>query len=291
MLGLLLKQYFNIHCHELVGLNREDSDNGNKLYKVIADEGVFFLKEIPNHSLRDDLDLVFHELDKCNPQKVILVRPLKSSEGRFVVNIDEKMMMLFPFVEHTVLANDKKVDLIALLESLENFFEHTRRVVFPTDPRKNYQGWFARAGSRLEGIVGAHPFLDKFTNYHENRLRELQFECGSVHFDLNPYNVWIDLDGKFLFSDFDNAQVAAYAKDIFDCTSRFLEVNENGVFIKNSDLIKIYSFSKKYVPNLIETDVNFLLVRPKLGELFDPNSKYTREDVVKRLNFLNEFLS
>ena len=284
----LLHEIYGLNVQEIIPHSRKDSGNDNDLFKVLGDGKEYFLKEIPGHSKRGDLDLIYRELNKCVLDKSKLVLPIKSLQGKYLVNVKDKEVMLYPYISHKVF-NEVNVDLHRTFEVLEDLFNGFKKILIPAHPFKTYNNWFERGPIQIRKKVDHHKFLDLFENFIRTRFTELNFEIGNTHFDLNPFNIWLDDERNILISDFDNAQVAAYAKDIFDTCSKYVEVSSDGVRIEESDLEKIFSFSKKYISNIEHRDLKFLLLRPKLGNLFDPKSNYSEKELIKKMDDLFDF--
>lgn len=286
----LLNEAYHINVQKIEHLSRKDTGNDNALFKVIESQNEYFLKEIPGHSLREDIDFIYSELAKCELSKSKMVLPLTTFDGKYQVNINDKYMMLYDFVEHKVL-DEVDIEVDRILEFIDDLFCGLEKVDIPNHPFKTYRNWFDRGVFQLKKKVPKHKFLDLFEDYTKTRLHELDLVIGNTHFDLNPFNIWIDSNEDILISDFDNAQIAAYAKDIFDACSKFVEVSDVGVLVSDSDLEKVLEFSKKYVSNIEKSDVKYLLTRPKLGNLFDPKSNITEKELSSRMNDFYEFCS
>jgi Ser/Thr protein kinase RdoA (MazF antagonist) len=286
----ILSEAYGLSVQEASSMSRKDAGNDNDLYKIIASEGEYFLKEIPGHSKREDTESIYSELSKCKLSKSRMVLPLKSNDGKYLVSINDKDMMLYPFVEHRVL-NEMDIEIDQILEVLEDLFNGFSKINIPKHPFKTYNNWFERGVSQLRKKVSNHKFLDLFEDYINTRFLELDFKIGNTHFDLNPFNIWVDNNNDILLSDFDNVQIAAYAKDIFDACSKFVKVSSKGVELSESNLEMIFKFSKKYITNIEIRDVKYLLTRPKLGNLFDPRSGYSDEELKKKIDDFFEFCS
>lgn len=284
----VLSEAYGLNIQKVSSLSRKDAGNDNDLYKVLASEGEYFLKEIPGHSKRDDTESIYTELCKCELSKSVMVLPLRSSEGKYLVRINEKDMMLYKFVDHKVL-NEVDVEIDRILEVLDDLFKAFSKIKIPKHPFKTYNNWFERGVSQLRKRVADHKFLDLFEDYISTRFLELDFKIGNTHFDLNPFNIWLDNNNDILLSDFDNAQIAAYAKDIFDACSNFMDISGDGVELSDSNLERIYEFSKKYISNIELRDVKYLLTRPKLGNLFDPKTNYSDGELTNRMDGLYHF--
>jgi len=285
-----LSEAYGLSVQEASSISRKDAGNDNDLYKIITSEGEYFLKEIPGHSKREDTESIYSELWKCKLSKSSMVLPLKSQSGKYLVRINDKDMMLYRFVEHKVL-NEIDIGIDSLLEVLEDLFDGFSKINLPKHPFKTYNNWFERGISQLRKKVADHKFLDLFEDYTSTRFTELDFKIGNVHFDLNPFNIWICDKNDIIISDFDNAQIAAYAKDIFDACSKFLNVSSDGVHLSPSNLEMIFNFSRKYISNIEIRDVKYLLIRPKLGNFFDPKSGYSDEELKKRMDDFFDFCS
>tara|TARA_R110002072_G_scaffold64203_1_gene159071 strand:+ start:47173 stop:48048 length:876 start_codon:yes stop_codon:yes gene_type:complete len=286
----ILSEVYGLSVLEVSSLSRKDAENDNDLYKIITSEGEYFLKEIPGHSKREDTESIYTELCKCKLSKSRMVLPLKSHDGKYLVSIIDKDMMLYRFVEHRVLS-EIDIETDRILDVLEDLFNGFSKINIPKHPFKTYNNWFERGVSQLRKKVPGHNFLDLFEDYTNTRFLELDFKVGNAHFDLNPFNIWVDDNNDILLSDFDNAQIAAYAKDIFDACSRFVKVSNEGVELSESNIEMIFKFSKKYISNIEIRDVKYLLTRPKLGNLFDPKSDYSDEELTKKMDDFFEFCS
>jgi thiamine kinase-like enzyme len=212
-----------------------------------------------------------------------MVLPLKSKEDKFLVEINGKELMLYLFVEHKVF-DEVDIEINKVLEVLNELFDTLAEIQIPVHPFKTYNNWFERGVSQLRKKIKGHTFLDQFEEYFNGRFTELEFLIGNTHFDLNPFNIWLNNKNKIFISDFDNAQVGAYAKDIFDICSKYVTVSNGGVNINEKDLDAIFNFSKRYIKNISIRDVRYLLVRPKLGPLFDPKSNLTEIEIFKKLD-------
>lgn len=71
--------------------------------------------------ISNDLEFIYSELSKCKSTKFKMVPPIKSTEGKFLVCINEKDFMLYNYIEHNVFKEvDVKIDL--LLDTLESLF-------------------------------------------------------------------------------------------------------------------------------------------------------------------------
>lgn len=285
-----LNQTYDLDVQSIEPFSRKDSGNDNELYKIIDSQNEYFLKEIPNHSQREDIDSLYSELTKCELNKSDMVLPLMTKEGKYLSLNNDKNMMLYNYVPHKVL-NEVDVELDRILEVLEDLFSAFQKIEIPRHPFKTYNNWFERGAIQLRKKVSKHIFLDLFEDYTKTRLSELNLIIGNTHFDLNPFNIWIDENESILISDFDNAQIAAYAKDIFDACSNFVKISQEGIQVSESDLEKILEFSKKYVTNIDERDVRFLLTRPKLGNLFDPKSSFSEKELSSNMDDFYEFCS
>lgn len=284
----VLSKTFGLNIQEITYLSRHDTGNDNELFKIITSEGIYFLKEIPSHSEREDIGFIYSELAKSEFAKSRIVLPLTTLEGKFLVEINEKSMMLYDFIHHKVL-NEVDIEVERILEVLGDLFSSLEKIEIPQHPFKNYNNWFERGVSQLRKKVSNHKFLDLFENYTKARLPELDLVIGNTHFDLNPFNIWLDENENILISDFDNAQVAAYAKDIFDACSKFVTMSQAGIKVSESDLDKILKFSKKYISNIDDRDIRFLLTRPKLGYLFDPKSNFSEKELTSKMDDFYEF--
>lgn len=286
----ILSEIYDLNVQKISPLSRKDTGNDNDLYKIITNEGEYFLKEIPEHSKREDTELIYSELCKCKLSKSKMVLPLKSHEGKYQISINEKNMMLYHFVEHRVF-NEVDIDINEILIVLEDLFNGFSKINIPNHPFKTYNNWFERGVSQLRKKVPEHKFLESFEEYSRTRFLDLNFKIGNTHFDLNPFNIWVDDHRHFLLSDFDNVQVAAYAKDIFDACSKFVKSSSEGVELSESNLEEILKFSKKYITNIEIRDVKYLLTRPKLGNLFDPKSGYSNQELTKKMDDYFDFCS
>lgn len=286
----LLSIQYNLNITAITELARLDASNGNKLFKVEAGRHSFFLKEIPEHSKSAELDHIYHELHTCRPQSFKMILPLKNKEGHFLLKTGDQEMMLYPFVEHMVLA-EVNLELKRILQMLNELFTVMKPLDLCAHPFKTYQNWFLRGPAQLGQKVGDHQILHTLKKFTDKRFEQLQFKSGNIHGDLNPYNIWTNEEGELFVTDIDNAQNSAFMKDIFDSCGKFLRLTVNEASISESELEDIFIFAQEYCANLTREDVKFLLVRPKLGALFDPNSKFSIKDVIAQLNHLNTFLT
>lgn len=274
---------FHIHVTKMETLLRSDSGNGNEMYIVNAREGNFVLKEIPGHSLSGNLETIFSELQKANPKKFLMVLPLPAKDGKCLVTMNGKTMMMFPFVSHQVLMeSDTKVDTV--LAVLEDFFSAIAHLNIPPHPFKTYANWYERGIQQLKKKIPDHPLITMLEEFYLHRFPQLQFREGNTHFDLNPYNFWITGNTCSL-SDFDTVQVAAYAKDVVDSVSVYLRdyAMEDDVFQK------ILDFLQTYATGLTARDLRLMLARTKLGILFDPASPYSLDEIRERMTLLQKF--
>jgi aminoglycoside phosphotransferase (APT) family kinase protein len=197
--------------------------------------------------------------------------------------------MIYPFIEHTPISG-RDVSIGRLLDCLDELHENIQALDMPMHPYKTYRNWIERGHSQLKKRIQDHPFLDLFENFLMNRLRLLNFKVGNIHGDLNPYNVWLTEKNDLFFSDFDNLQKGDYAKDLFDSVAKYLVLDETHASINNLDFNKIANYSKKIISNVTKDDVGFLLIRPKLGDFFDPGSKLSDDQIIRRLDQLVLFL-
>ena len=128
--------------------------------------------------------------------------------------------MIYPFVSHTV-SLACNIPINQLLTCLQGFHENILELDIPRHPYKTYENWFERGLSQLKKRIDDHQFLYLFENFIVHRFVMLDFKMGNIHFDLNPYNVWLSNNNELYFSDFDTLQKGAYAKDLFDCVRIF----------------------------------------------------------------------
>lgn len=283
-----LRELYGLNVEAVLALSRKDSGNGNDIFKLSDNSHEYFLKEISDQSIRDDLEKVYSELSKCHLSKAKMVLPIKSLKGSYVVQINDKKFMLYYFLEHKVF-HEVHIEIEKLFEVLKEFFLVFKQVEILEHPFKDYSNWFLRGSSELKKKVEHHKFLDLFDQFIDTRFNHLEFSVGNTHFDLNPFNILVDNSGEICLADFDNAQSAAYAKDIFDVCSKYLVISADEVSISNQNLEKIFRFSQDYVNNLEINDVRFLLVRPKLGSLFDSSASLSHDDLLTKMNLLYDF--
>ncbi len=278
-----LKNTYKLNVTGLAPLQRQDAGHGNQLWHAQAGERDFFLKEIPEHSKSGDLEGIYRALSWARPKGYRMVLPILSKNQRYLEAFEGRSYMLYPFVEHTTLM-DARPSMKGMFGLIEKHFACMARLQLPEHPFKTYQNWFERAGAKLEEKVGAHPFLDAFGSFCQDRWPELHFVNGPVHFDLNPYNMWFSPEHELLLSDFDNAQTAAYAKDVFDSMSIYLNVN-----LPETNWREVKNFARNWVRDITDEDTRFLGVRPKLGELFSPSSPLSKEEIRAQLQVFLEF--
>jgi len=286
----VLNTVYGLNIQDIAPFSRKDIGNDNDLFRVTDKQNEYFLKEIPGHSKRDDLELIYSELSKCHLSKSKMILPIKSLEQKYLVCINNKDLMLYDYIEHNVF-NEVDIEIDRLLDILEDLFIGFEKIAIPKHPFKTYNNWFERGVSLLRKKIENHKFLNLYDNYVKTRFTELDFEIGNTHFDLNPFNIWLDDKENILIADFDNAQIAAYAKDIFDVCSRYVNVLDDGVTVPEFELSRILDFSKKYIKNIEARDIKFLLVRPKLGSLFDPKVDYSEDELIKKMDHFYEFCS
>jgi hypothetical protein len=280
---------YNIKISSVESFVRKDPGFDNLLLKLNCKDGVYFYKEIPSHSIEENLNQVYCELSKTFSRSYKTVLPLLSKNGVYCEYISSKPIMIYPFIEHTPISGSD-VSIDRLLACLDELHENIQSLDMPMHPYKTYQNWIERGHSQLKKIIHDHPFLDLFESFLMNRLKLLDFKVGNIHGDLNPYNVWLNQKDDLVFSDFDNLQKGAYAKDLFDLVAKSFVLNDTQASIDDLDLNKITNYSKKIISNVTKCDLGFLLIRPKLGDLFDLGSKLTDAQILRRLDQLFLFL-
>ncbi len=281
---------YDLGINKVMTFERKDDGNSNLLLKLQGEKQLFFFKEIPSHSARKGLDHIYSELALLNPKYFKLALPLISNRKKYCEEILSMQSMIYPFIDHDVFA-ESNIPIEGILSSLNELHDSLQNLNIATHPFKTYQNWFERGLEQIKKRVDNHPFLDMFHNFIECRFRKINFIMGNCHFDLNPYNVWITKNNELYFSDFDNCQVAALAKDFFDITSRYLIFSEESFNISAENLDKIRMSSHKYIKNLNHQDFRFLLIRPKLGSLFSLNNGLTEQQIKKKLHQFVRFLS
>lgn len=284
-----LKKLFGIEALSIDPFVRSDTENDNQLFKIRTENETYFLKEIPSHSKRDDLENIYQEFSKCVPVGFDMVLPIITKDKKYLFTVNDKEMMLYPFFEHKVIENEQ-VSVSEILSFITELITELQKIKLPEHPVKNYSNWFARGPMLLKRKIPEHKFITLMDEYINNQFSKLVFSIGNTHFDLNTFNVWKGLDNRILVSDFDNALVAAHAKDIFDLCSKFLTIKDQKVEIAENDFLELYKFTSNYVQNLTTIDVRYMLIRPHLGELFDPDSELSIQEISNRLDLFYEFV-
>jgi hypothetical protein len=246
---------------------RSDPGHGNLLLKLYCNEGLFFYKEIPEHSVGNQLNQIYSELCKVNTKSFQMALPIKSKFNNYCEEINGKQSMVYPFIEHKIL-HDTNIPIETMLVCLSEFHEKIKTLNIPEHPFKTYHNWFERGHMHLSKSIVCHPFLNDLLIFTNERFKELDFINGNIHFDLNPFNVWLTDKHEIYFSDFDTVQVGALAKDLFDLTVKYVDTSETDISIKSDNFSKIYNYSKKYISNATERDIKFLLLRPKMRDFF-----------------------
>jgi hypothetical protein len=263
---------------------RADPGHGNLLLKLYCNEGLFFYKEIPEHSVGNQLNQIYSELCKANTKLFQMALPIKSKFNNYCEEINGKPSTIYPFIEHKIFPNfNLPIELV--LSCLSEFHEQIQSLNIPEHPFKTYHNWFERGHMQLSKSIDRHPFLDDLLLFTNERFKELDFINGNIHFDLNPFNVWITDKHEIYFSDFDTVQVGALAKDLFDLTVKYVETSETAINIEKENFKKIFNFSKKYVSNATERDIRLLLLRPKMRDFFCED-----KNLMARLDQMKKFI-
>lgn len=281
---------YEVSIQSAAKANRIDSGNSNTLLQLIGDEHSYFFKTIPAHSLREELDQIYSELSLVKPHSFKLALPIKSKSNVFCENILGNPSSVYPFVSHRVF-DETDIPVDRINRCLMEFHGLIRPLGIPSHPFKTYENWFERGLQQLKNRTKEHPLLVRFEEFIQNRFRNFRFVSGNTHFDLNPFNVWVSTENDIYLSDFDNAQPAALAKDYFDIMSRYLRIDKGVSAIPTDTLGVILSESERYVDGLRDKDAKYLLVRPKLGSLFDPSTRLEDEQIYEVLDGLLEFVS
>jgi len=281
---------YAINIQSASKINRSDIGNLNTLLKLEGSNQSYFFKNVPSHSLRDELDQVYSELSLIKPYSFKMALPIRSKNNLFFETISNHLSSLSPFINHHVF-NQSDIPVERISGCLIEFHYLIRTLNIPSHSFKTYENWFERGLQQLKTRIEEHPFLKLFEDFISNRFSNLRFITGNTHFDLNPFNVWISSENEIYFSDFDNSQPAALAKDYFDIMSKYLRIDQGYPSISATDLDEIILRSNHYVDGLQNKDVRFLLVRPKLGPLFDPNNDLEDEQIKLILNGLTAFVS
>lgn len=280
---------YNIKIYSVESFVRKDTGSDNLLLKLNCKDGAYFYKEIPNHSMEENLNQIYCELSKVKSKLYKTVLPLISKDGLCCEYISSKPIMIYPFIEHKSFS-DSVISIDRLLSCLNELHENIKNLDLTVHPFKTYQNWFKRGHVQIKKRIDEHPLLDFLENFLLNRLMLLDFKVGNIHGDLHPFNVWLTNKEDLYFSDFDNLQKGAYAQDLFDSVEKYLFLDEKNAFIADSDFNKIARFSKNIISNVTKEDLAYLLVRPKLGDMFDPRSELTKAQIKKRLDQLLLFL-
>jgi hypothetical protein len=280
---------YNIKISSVESFVRKDPGFDNLLLKLNCKDGVYFYKEIPKHSIEENLNQVYCQLSKVKSKLYMTVLPLISKDGLYCEHISSKPIMIYPFIEHTSFL-DSAISIDRLLSCLNELHENIKNLDLASHPFKTYQNWFERGYVQIKKRINEHPLLDLLEKFLINRLMVLDFKVGNIHGDLHPSNIWLNTKNDLYFSDFDNLQKGVYAQDFFDSVEKYFVLDETRAFIADSDFIKIDSFSKKIISNVTKDDLAYLLIRPKLGDLFDPRSNLNEAQIKKRLDQLFLFL-
>lgn len=281
---------YNISIISALRINRVDSGNSNVLLKLAANNKSYFYKSLPTHSLHDGLDQIYNELSLVEPQSFKMALPIKTKSHTYCESIAGNLSSVYPFIEHQVF-QESNIPVDKIYTCLTEFHDLIRILDIPTHPFKTFENWFERGPKQLKTRIKEHELLRLFEDFINHRFKNLNFIYGNTHFDLNPFNVWLTSNNEVYFSDFDNVQPAALAKDYFDIMSRYLTIEKGVPTISKADLDKIILKSHEYVDGLQDEDVKYLLVRPKLGPLFDPNNEFDEEEIEVVLKGFLEFVS
>jgi hypothetical protein len=280
---------YSLSITEIDPINRKDMGNDNLLLRLDTIRHPFFFKEIPSHSMHEGLDLIYSELSTIRPKLFKMVLPLKSTNGLYCEKILEMNAMVYPFIKHQVL-QETRVPIDTIVSALREFHELTSPLNIPPHPFKTYANWFERGIVQMRKRIGHHDFLDSIELFFNDRFKKINFKMGNAHFDLNPFNLWTDNSNELLFSDFDNCQPGALAKDFYDVMAAYWNVTEEGITISSEDLKKIKHHSEYFISGLEKNDVFFLLSRPKLGPLFNPENGMDEVRIRRHLDQIKNFL-
>lgn len=271
-------------------INRLDLGNSNILLRLEGKNQSYFFKTIPTHSVREGLNQIYSELSLIRPQSFKMALPICSKSNLYCENICGNLSSLYPYIDHNVF-NESKIPVNRIQASLSEFQALIRSSNIPSHPFKTYENWFERGLTQLTTRVKEHKFLGLFEDFIADRFTNLGFILGNAHFDLNPFNVWIASNNEIYFSDFDNSQPAALAKDYFDIMARYLAIDKGVISISKADLDLIISKCYEYADGLQYSDAKFLLIRPKLGILFEPKNELEEDQIKVVLDGLLKFVS
>lgn len=279
-----ISEKYSLTINSVNEVSRNDHGHGNLLLKLNCNEGIYFYKEIPAHSVDNKLNQIYSELSLAKPQLFKMALPIKSKANNFCEEINGKLSTIYPFIEHTTFQNSY-LPMETVLNCLTEFHERIKFLNIPEHTFKTYHNWFERGHMLLSKRIDKHPFLDELLIFTNKRFLELDFLMGNIHFDLNPFNVWLTEKDEIYFSDFDTAQKGALAKDLFDLAVKYVETNELDIRLDKDNFKKIFNCSKKYISNATERDIRFLLLRPKMRNFFNDEN-----DVKARLDQMKKFI-
>lgn len=281
---------YDVSIDSASSINRFDIGNSNILLKLEGNNQSYFYKSLPTHSLRDGLNQIYGEFSLIQPHSFKMALPIRSKNNTYCEKIGGNLSSIYPFIEHKVF-NESNIPVDQIFTCLTEFHDLIRKLDIPFHPFKTYENWFERGPKQLKIRIKEHKFLRLFEDFIDGRFKSFKFISGNAHFDLNPFNVLLTSDNEIYFSDFDNAQPAALAKDYFDIMSRYLTIENGLATISKVDLDNIIFKANEYVDGLQKWDAKYLLVRPKLGPLFDENNGLREEQIKVILNGLLEFIS
>lgn len=121
--------------------------------------------------------------------------------------------------------------------------------------------------------------------------KDVMLYCFVEHRVLSEIDIEISRILEVLEDLFDGLSKIKIPKHPFKTYSNWFERGASQLRKKVSDhklsesnLVMIYKFSKKYIPNIAIRDVKYLVTRPKLGNLFDPKSCYSDEQLKNRMD-------
>lgn len=284
------EKLFGIRVASSEELSCEEPDSLLNFFLTALDGQIFFLKEIPEHSFRPEIDLTFANLSTVKAERFRFLLPLAHSKEKYSFYASDSAFHLFR-KESIATFQHERLGFLELLDILEEMHRKIAAIKFPGQSYRTFESWLQRPLKNLPEKFGPNlPFISKFEKFMEDRYPAIQLAKGNIHWDIHQRNMSFDASGKLTILDLDLMQEGEYACDFTRAACMYSSEHGNR-FTVADDIVKATGdMLSKTSPGITESDVRFLMCRTPMGPMQSPHYFGNKEETFELLKSLERFV-